>query len=71
MSYTTRDLQRALNNNGHLHLFLDSGAEAAVSRHDTTVEDGEVVVDSKAGHWRFPIEAIEFVDVEPSEVHPP
>lgn len=64
---TKTELRDQLNEAGHLHVFLDSGAEFAVSKHDTTVTDGgTVVIDSKAGDWKFPVEKVEYTDTEPS-----
>lgn len=65
--YELRDL---LDEAGHLHLFLDSGAEAKVSKHDTSIEKGIVTIDSDTGTWTFPASKIEFADVEPSELVP-
>lgn len=57
-----------LETTGHLHLFLDSGAEFAVSRHDTHIDtdDAMVDIDSKEGDWQFPVDKVEWVDTEPS-----
>jgi len=60
-------LQTKLNEHGHLHLFLDSGAEFGVSKGDTEIDsNGNVVIDSKDGDWKFPAEKVEWVDIEPS-----
>lgn len=55
-----------LNEHGHLHLYLDSGAEFAVSKHDVEIDGGHVVIDSKDGDWTFPVEKVEYADKEPS-----
>lgn len=60
-------VRRELNNHGHLHLHLDSGAEFGVSAGDVDVKkNGVVVVDSKTEHKKFPAEKVEWIDIEPS-----
>ena len=54
---------------GHLHAFLDSGAEAKLCKGDVRVTDTTVTVDSKDGYWVFPVDKVENVDVEPSTVY--
>lgn len=61
-------LESILENAGHVHAFLDSGAEAKLSKHDTFVQGETVTIDSKEGHWTFPVDKIESVDKEPSEL---
>lgn len=55
-----------LDERGHVHVTLESGQEFGLSKHDVTVDDGTVIVDSKRGYWEFDKARIEFVDVEPS-----
>lgn len=62
-------LQRKLDECGHLHLYLDSGQEFAVSKHDCRIADDHVIIDSKRGDWEFSPDKVEFVDVEPSGPH--
>lgn len=64
------ELRSLLDSAGHLHLFLDSGAEAKVSKHDTDVTGEHVIIDSKEGDWQFPVSKVEYADQEPSELHP-
>lgn len=61
-----------LESHGHLHLFLDSGAEAVVCKGDTEVDvrNGRVVIDSKEGDWEFSVEKVEYADTEPSYLTP-
>lgn len=68
--YTADELEELLEEAGHLHLFLDSGAEAKVSNHDTEFTDSRIVVDSEEGYWEIPVSKVEYPDKEPSEVTP-
>ena len=66
MTKPTR-LRQQLDEWGHLHLELDSGAEYAVSKGDTQIDpDGYVVIDSKELNKEFHCEKVEVVNEEPS-----
>lgn len=48
------DLYDALQEYGEIHVTLDSGAEYHLHKHDVELKpDGDIVVDSKEGRWRF------------------
>lgn len=62
-------LRDMLHKHGHLHIFLESGQEFAISRGDTAVEEGYIEIDSRDGHWTIGISRVEYVDIEPSGPH--
>lgn len=62
MSYTPSQIRNKLQKYGELHVYSDEGAEFHVHKHDTSVQDKFMVIDSKDGRWDVPVEKIEHIE---------
>lgn len=63
MSETKADtLRNDLIDFGELHVTTDSGDEYHLHRHDVTVQDDRVFIDSRLGRWAFDLANVESVE---------
>lgn len=65
------DLYEQLDYFGELHVTLASGAEAHLHRHDVTVTDEFIEIDSRRGYWRFDARDVEAIEVPDSHYDAP
>ena len=59
-------IEDALQAAGHLHLYMDSGAEFSVLLHDVSFDGDTLVIDSKQNHWTLDATKVEYFETEPS-----